>query len=460
MAALSAAAYEQTRRRHVAYMQRLMPEYVLRLGWSRAEIDAEQTRGLRALLRHAATASPWHRERLRGVDVEHLTPEEIGALPVMTKSDLMADWDAIVTRPGCTLEAAERHLAKLTGDAYFLDDLHVIASGGSSGHRGVFVYDWHGWTASWLGPLRAMVAIRQRLGIPSIGPLATVSAYVASHTSSALTQTFSDPDRPTVRAPVTLPLAEIVTILNRAQPQMLHSYPSMLPGLAEEAQLGHLRIDPAVIFCTSEPVLPEIRAVTETTFGVPLLNVWAASESNGGSFPCAAGSGFHVGEDLNIIELVDEQGNPVAPAARSARILVTNLYNQVMPIVRYEITDEFQIDAGPCPCGSAYLKVADVEGRNDELFQYAGGVRIHPLNFRSLLGRELAIVEYQVRQTERGADIDVVVRSAVDVDTLGSLLAMRLAQLGVAEPAVTVRRVAGIDRQQTGKLRRFVPLQR
>src|SRR5215831_5473669 len=103
MPSIPAEAYEQTRRRHLAYMERLMPEYIARLAWSRAEIDGEQTRALRALLQHAAAASPWHRARLRGIDVERLTPADLRALPVMTKSDLMEHWDAIVTQPGCTL---------------------------------------------------------------------------------------------------------------------------------------------------------------------------------------------------------------------------------------------------------------------------------------------------------------------------------------------------------------------
>jgi hypothetical protein len=63
----------------------------------------------------------------------------------MTKQDLMANWDAIVTDPQCTHDVADAHLAALTTDAYFRREYHVIASGGSSGHRGVFIYDWEGW---------------------------------------------------------------------------------------------------------------------------------------------------------------------------------------------------------------------------------------------------------------------------------------------------------------------------
>lgn len=452
------SAYEQTRRRHFAYAMGLLPEYLARLRWSRAEIEAEQTRALRDLVARAATTSPWHRKRLRGVEVEHLTPDDLSPITPMTKDDLMASWDAIVTDRRCTLQAAETHLAALTSDSYFLNDLHVIASGGSSGKRGVFVYDWHGWAASWLGNARGLFAILMETQPMPTGPAATVSAYAATHATSAISQTFSPAERAMVRAPVTLPLAEIIEILNRTQPSVLHTYPSMLPPLCEAARDGRLQIVPALIWCSSEPLLPEARADAEATWRVPVLNGWAASESAGGSFSCTAGSGFHVGEDLNIIEPVDEDGRPVPRGERSAKILLTNLYNHVLPLIRYEITDEFKISPTPCACGSAYLKVEDVHGRADDVFDYGGGVRVHPLNFRSVLGKEPAILEYQVRQTQRGAQVDVVARCEIDRQAVARMLQERLGSLGVADPKVVVERVDAIDRQASGKMKRFIPL--
>ena len=457
MTSNGAGSYEETRQRHFAYLMNLMPEFLARLRWSRAEIDAEQIRALRDLVSHAARSSPWHRERLRRLAGDRLTPAALRDIPPMTKGDLMEHWDAIVTDPRCTLAAAETHLAGLTADAYFLDDLHVIASGGSSGKRGVFVYDWHGWAVSALGLMRGLYDILLSLGRQP-APFATVSAYVASHATSALGQTFSNPDRPSVRAPVSLPLAEIVTILNRTQPSLLHTYPSMLPALCEEARSGHLHISPTLVWSTSEPLLPEVRAMVEATWNVAVANGWAASESSGGAFCCPVGAGFHIGEDLNIIEPIDEHGNPVPRGGRSAKILLTNLYNRIMPLIRYEITDEFQIADGPCRCGSAYLKVADVHGRADDVFRYASGIRVHPLNFRSPLGKDPAIVEYQVRQTERGAEIAIVARATVNIDALRSTIAQRLTDLGLSAPEVIVRRVDRIERQGAGKLKRFIPL--
>lgn len=460
MASNLAASYEETRRRHFSHMMELLPQYVARLQWSRAKIDTQQTQALRELLSHARDHSPWHRERLRNLDLDRLGPADLARIPSMTKNDLMADWDAIVTDPRCTLAAAEAHVATLTTDAYLLDDLHVIASGGSSGTRGVFVYDWDGWAVCWVASSRGLVASLQAARRLPSGPMVSVSAYVASHATSALTQTFSNPKRPTVRAPVTLALAEIVKILNASNPSILHSYPSMLPALCEEAGSGRLRIEPLLILCTAEPLLPEVRATAEATWNVPVLNCWAASESNGGAFPCPVGSGFHIGEDVNVIELVDDGGDPVPRGKQSAKILLTNLYNRIMPLIRYEITDEFELAEGPCACGSAYVKVADVQGRADDVFEYEGGVTVHPLNFRSLLGKERAIVEYQVRQTSGGAEVSIVGRSPIDVETLRAALEARLSNLGVATPQVIVRPVDRINRQSTGKLKRFIPLPR
>jgi phenylacetate-CoA ligase len=458
---LQPRSYEETRSAHLAYASERVPEYVARLGWSRAEIEKEQGRALRDLLRHAMQHAPWHRRRLRQLELDRITPARIAELPSMTKQDLMENWDAIVTEPGCTLAEAESHLAGLRSDAYLRGDLHVIASGGSSGMRGVFLYGWHGWAAGYVALTRALRAELMRMDPPRRGPLVSVAAHVATHATSALSETFSNPQQPTIQAPVTWPLAQIVATLNEAQPTVLIAYASMLAVLAAEARAGRLRIAPALIYSTSEPLFPEIREAAEAVWGACVRNMFATSESIGVAFPCPSGAGFHIGEDLNIIELVDEDGRPVAPGERSARILLTNLYNTSLPLLRYEIGDELELAKDPCACGSAYLKVSDAQGRADDVFRYAGDVCVHPLNFRSPLGRRSEIVEYQVRQTERGADIDVRTRSEIDLDALRSEIEQRLTSLGLASPAVQLRRVDdALTRQGSGKLKRFVPLVR
>jgi phenylacetate-coenzyme A ligase PaaK-like adenylate-forming protein len=234
----------------------------------------------------------------------------------------------------------------------------------------------------------------------------------------------------------------------------------MLPALCDEARSGRLRIAPAFVWVTSEPLLPELRKMIEAKWNAPLLNTWVSSESIGASFPCTSGTGFHVAEDLTIIEPVDERGRRVAPGTLSAKILVTNLHNHLMPLVRYEISDQFQVSTSGCGCGVHYLKMEDVPGRLEDIFEYERGVRIHPITFDSVLGKEPSVHEYRVKQTEYGAHVEIISPVAVDIDRLRGALETCLVSSGLRDPQVQLRRVDSLRGHESGKLKRFVSLSR
>jgi hypothetical protein len=109
-------------------------------------------------------------------------------------------------------------------------------------------------------------------------------------------------------------------------------------------------------------------------------------------------------------------------------------------------------------CGSAFRSIADPQGRLDDTFTYPGGVSVHPHVFRSALTQHPQIVEYQVRQTTLGADIDIVAERVIDTARLTRELVSALGTLGLDKPAVTITRVPAIQRQTTGKLKLFVAL--
>jgi phenylacetate-CoA ligase len=454
--------HEPRRQEHLLEMRRRVPAHLERLTWPAEQLRSEREARLRDLIRVARDRSPWHRERLGHVDLDKLGEEDLARVPVMTKDDLMAHFDRIVTDRRVTLDRVESHLAGLTTDAYLLDEFHAVASGGSSGTRGVFVYGWESWADCYLSCLRYVIRERLRAPEPPRGPMriAAVTAEHATHMSSALPQTFSDPASSiAIRVPITLPLARIVAGLNEAAPDALIAYASILPELAHETRAGRLRIAPRAVISVSEPLLPEIRAVTEEAWGVPVMNWWASSEAGGMGVSCGRGRDMHLSDDLIIVEPVDANGRPVPPGVRSEKIYLTNLFNPLLPLLRFEITDQITVIPAeqPCPCGSTHRKMEDVQGRLDDLFVYPGVV-VHPHVFRSRLGRERSIVEYQVRQEERGAAIAIRCRGVVDAARLRREIVDDLARVGLRDPGITILQVEHLERQGTGKLKRFVPL--
>lgn len=459
-AAVADAPYEQTRKRHIDAMLAGVGEHLERLNWSADRLHDERTKRLRALLTTAQSRSEWHRRRLAGVDPAAIEADDLRALPVMTKADLMNHFDEIVTDPRVTLSQVDAHVATLERDAYFLGDLHAVASGGSSGVRAAFVWGWDAWAQVQLALLRRQIS--DRLADPELAARPPVTMAVvaerAAHITSALAQTFASDAIQVRRFPVTLPLQEIVAGLNAAEGDGLATYPSMLATLVAEARAGRLQIAPRRIVTMAEPLLPEIRAAAQATWDAPVANLWGTSEAGITAIGCFRDAGMHVSDDQVIVEPVDASGNPVPPGVRSAKVYLTNLINPLLPLIRYEIDDEVTVLAEPCPCGSAFTRVADVQGRADDMFVYPGGVAVHPHVFRSRLAREAAVVEYQVRQTAGGAEILLRASGAVDTDRLALDVSDALTGVGCDRPLVSAALVDALPRLGTGKLQRFVPL--
>jgi phenylacetate-coenzyme A ligase PaaK-like adenylate-forming protein len=455
------ATYEELRRRHTVDAATLVPEMEARIDWPADRLAEFRRSELRRLLRVAKYQSPWHRKRLADVDPDEIDEDGLSELPVMTKQELMEHFDEIVLDDRLRLDVVEAHLERVTaGDGYLFDRYHACASGGSSGLRGVFVYDWDGWTASYGSLVR--FELRARRLDPELAAAPKVYAVVTSqagtHMASSLPQTFATADGVWHRFPVTLPLAEIVAGLNAARPTVLWGYATALHSLAHEAAAGRLRIRPRRVISSSEPLLPEIRTALEETWNVPVINIWGTSEAACAT-ACGASPGAHLSDDLAIVEPVDVGGRPVLPGTRSDKIYLTNLFNHALPLIRYEITDQLTLLDETCPCGSVFGRIEDPHGRLDDMFEYADGLTVHPHVFRSPLSHRREIVEYQVRQTARGAAVAVRCAAPLDLAALEAEIADGLARLGLAAPEVSVTAVDGIGRDAlSGKLKRFVPL--
>jgi phenylacetate-coenzyme A ligase PaaK-like adenylate-forming protein len=433
-------------------------ELIARTSWDRERIRNHQRDRLRALLRHASTRSRFHGARLRGVDVDSIEPDDLSALPVMTKAQLMEHFDDVVTDPRITLADAEAALAG--GDrepAMLLDDVLVLTSGGSSGPRGVFLLD-RPTSLQFVGALtRGLMARIRATGAPPGGLRAAMVAagsFVhATGMAAWLTAAGPLPFR-FLSVPVTMPLAEMVDRLNAMQPHLLYGYPGMLAQLAVEQRAGRLRITPGMVTCTSETLTPEVRAAIRASFGVPVMDTFGSTEQLVGS--TAPDDDVHwFAEDGCIVELVDADDRPVPPGTPSAAVLITSLENRLQPLIRYRLTDSF-VQQPPAE-GHGYLR-ARVDGRSDEILRF-GDVYLHPLVVRSVLAHAPEVVDYRVRQLPRGIAVSALAPGSTDAERLCHELTMALAAAGLPAPEVTVDLVAALPRDaSTGKLRRFVPL--
>jgi hypothetical protein len=93
---------------------------------------AAQQSGLALLLEHAIEHSPFHRQRLGGIDARRFTVADLQSLPVMTKADMMANLDVVFTDRRLQRSVVERALAQTAAEPVpILDRYTAIASRGA-----------------------------------------------------------------------------------------------------------------------------------------------------------------------------------------------------------------------------------------------------------------------------------------------------------------------------------------
>lgn len=439
------ATFDEMRQRHVEDLIARFPKRLEPLTWDAAQLAESRQAALRTLLVHAASESAWHHERLAGLDPSRATEVDVASLPVMTKADVMANFDEIVTDRRITLDVAEAHLAALDdGPGYLFEQYQVVATGGSSGVRTIVVWDWDGWMDCFISLSRYQLS--RSGGELGGGPIAGVVGDHPSHMAAAMQATFSNPLVEMHRIDAALPIAEIVGRLNEIQPETLLAYASVAHRLALEAAAGRLRIAPQKVMSGSEALLPETRPLIEEVWGITVDNGYGASETGCIAHTCGHGPWLHLSDDFLIVEIEDD------------RVLVTNLINKVMPLIRYELDDRTQLLDVQCPCGSAHRVIGDIEGRSDDTFHFSGDRAVHPIVFSTAIGKERTVAEYQVRQRGDAVDIDVVANGDLDPLALQSSVERGLEDAGATSVKVTVKTVSAIARHgTTAKLRRYLP---
>ena len=424
-----------------------------RARWPRERLRSYQQERLDALVRHAVANSSYHRERLAGLVGSG--PVDITRLPVMEKADMMDRFDDVVTDRALHRDELLAWVNAMERDELYGGEYRVMTTSGSSGRKGLFVYDRTGW--------RSIVSFSMRQGrrfgmTPSIPRrrFAMVGGAAVMHMSRQSGASLGGINR-TISLSITMPLDRLVATLNEFQPEFMNVYPSIGVRLAEEQVAGRLRLSLEGLSTSSELCTPDVAERLVAAFGTPPMDLYATTEG-AWALQCEHREGHHLLEDAAIIENVDADNRPVAPGEQGAKLLVTNLVNRVQPIIRLELPDVVTMEPEPCPCGSCLTRIRGIEGRTDDVIKLpglgGGDVTLLPIEF-AVVTREPGVREFQVVQEGPVLRIRLVpangAGAALEERVAGAVNA-RLAQMGADVPPVRIERVDELPRTAGGKL--------
>ncbi len=423
------------------------------IGTPREELLALQQRRLVATARHAAAASPLYRELYGGIELAD--DLDVRALPVVTKAMLMERFDEWVTDPRLKLSEVEDHLERIRGDELYLGSYRCMPTGGTTGRKGVFVYDRDEWRQCLTSFVRwsELTGVRPRLGRRV--RVASVAATSPLHMTARFSLSMDVGLTALRRLDARTPLVELVASLNEHRPEVLVGYPSMASLLAVEQLEGRLHIAPRVVTFNGEAHTEEMTANIRAAWGVEPFDVYGTTESMY-ACDCEHHQGMHVFEDLGLMEILDERGDPVPDGVAGAKMLITSFIKRTQPLIRYELSDMVALTTVPCACGRPLARMVSVQGRSDDILRMTATdgrtIAVHPHTLKSPMVALPELRQYKIIHDDGGLHVLVVLRDGAAEDGVSqrvdAMLRSKLLAAGVADPRLEVKIMPELPREQ------------
>ena len=104
------------------------------------------------------------------------------------------------------------------------------------------------------------------------------------------------------------------------------------------------------IFTTKEHLDNEMWQALAKKYSAEVFDCYSMEEFGAIASECKEHSGMHINSEHIILEVVDSSNQPVE-IGTPGNILITDLFNFNMPLIRYETGDTGKILKDPCPCG-------------------------------------------------------------------------------------------------------------
>lgn len=172
-----------------------------------------------------------------------------------------------------------------------------------------------------------------------------------------------------------------------------------------EARVGLPK--PALVLPSGEMLSSGARKLLNETFRAPVFELYSLREFGTVAFQCKRGVGLHLNSDWFVIEVIDGKGMPVSDAERG-ELVITDLGNQHVPLLRYATGDSGSVRWCRCGCGLALPLLIDLSGRTPVYFIASDGTALDTAVFAKR-AQKLSLLWYRVIQAaDRSVTIEYV----------------------------------------------------
>lgn len=409
--------------------------------WLRPEQIREiQNRRLRRLLLHAHQHVPYYREAMNacGLAPEDVHgAEDLARLPLLGKDDVRENLHFDLF--------AETHVKR---------EMLRVSTSGSTGEPFVVYADRAQLEMRWATTLRALEWTGWRFG--------DRQARLWHQTiGMSLSQQLRERIDAWLMRRIFIPafelndgnLPQLMKRIRRHRPVLVDGYAESFNFLAHYAkQTNVAKLSPRAVMSSAQIMPDQVRQVIEERFETQVFDKYGSREFSGIAYECEAHAGHHVMAESYIVELLN--GNRPARPGETGEVVITDLNNYHVPLIRYRIGDlAVALDESePCPCGRGLPRIGPIQGRSQAVVVCPNGTWL-PGGFFGHFFKEYdyAVRQYQVVQEERDRiELRIIPGPQFSEQTMTEILeALRLV-VGT-EMEIAVSYVAEIPMVRTGK---------
>ena len=357
--------------------------------WSTKRLIDQQWALFKALVAHAYETCPYYRQKFREA---RITPGDL-----RSRSDI----DSV---PTITKEEIQEHRDEMVSTKYSTGSLIPDMTGGSTGSPMQFYYDkerldsrvgatlrhnrWAGWEIGdraailWGAPQDTKVSGKLKDRIRT-----WVQERRLILDASALNEAA---------------MADFARELIRYRPTVLQAYSNTLGLFARYVQAHKIDgIRPRGIICSAEVLTEDNRRLIEETFGCAVYNRYGCREFAVIASECDAHQGLHINAENLLVEAVR---NGRTCIDEDGEIVITDLRNFAMPMIRYRIRDVGRIKQASCACSRGLPLMEVVGGRVTDFLVATNGSKVSGIVIATYVITKLpGIRQIQFVQNEIGS---------------------------------------------------------
>jgi phenylacetate-CoA ligase len=324
--------------------------------WEEARLREFQLRRLQWIIDYAYNNTVFYKQRFDELDLrpeDIRTFEDFTAIPEVTRDDLKGQLEKMISG---RIPASERHFDATGGTTgvatRFVRDNECLGIKKASEYR---FNRWAGWRPGEkiLAYWPALADFKSGAGASNIAKHLLFTRYL-----KLFAERLNDAT-----------LAEHFGAYRKFRPDLIRTFPSALHRLGEYVERHGIRLHkPKAVICVGEALIESQRELIARVFDCPVFDCYVSRECGNIACECEEHDGMHIAEELIYLE-IDSKAN-----CGYGDILLTDLWNTGMPLLRYRIQDAGRWLDGLCGCGRPHRRIAvDTARLSDFLISPADG---------------------------------------------------------------------------------------